>query len=65
VKELLTIRLRLLKGIFLSELPNLPLESIETLQSLTKEGFLEQSNDHFKLSEKGKLFYDFVASELV
>ncbi len=65
VKELLTIRLRLLKGVFLSEIPNLPEESIETLHSLVKEGFLEEAKNHFKLSEKGKLFYDFVASELI
>lgn len=65
VKELLTIRLRLLKGIFLSDFPNLPEESLSTLDRLANDGFLEKSLSHFKLSEKGKLFYDFVASELV
>jgi oxygen-independent coproporphyrinogen-3 oxidase len=65
VKELLTIRLRLLKGIHLNNFPNLPDESLTSLENLAADGFLEKTSNHFKLSEKGKLFYDFVASELV
>ena len=66
IHELLAIRLRLLKGIDIKDFPTLPPETLKTLKNLTKEGFLlEASGTHYSLSEKGKLFYDLVASELV
>ncbi len=64
VHELLAIRLRLLKGISTTDF-DLPAETLITLQSLTKEDFLYENGTHYRLTEKGKLFYDFVASELV
>ncbi len=63
--ELLAIRLRLMEGIHLQEFPNLPETTLRTLHALTIQGLLEHSHDRFRLSEKGKLFYDLVASEIV
>ncbi len=66
IHELLAIKLRLLKGIDLKDFPTLPKETLTTLKTLTKEGFLlEAKSTHYRLSEKGKLFYDLVASEII
>ncbi len=63
--ELLAIRLRLTTGVCLSDFKRVPKTTLLTLTSLAEEGFLHQNKDHFSLTEKGKLFYDSVASELV
>lgn len=68
-RELLAIALRLLSGVDLKafELLNgrLSSASIEILDQLTKVGFLEKGNRHYKLTRTGILFYDTVATELV
>jgi len=62
--ELIAIHLRLLKGVDLTHYP-LPPESLATLHRLVQEGWLTQEDSHFRLTEKGLLFYDHVASEIV
>lgn len=64
VKELLAIRLRLLDGVKENEWP-LPLETIATLHQLKKEGFLKHHNDRWKLTDRGILFYDTVAENII
>ncbi len=64
VHELLAIKLRLLKGISTSDF-ELPSETLLTLKSLAKDNFLHETGTHYRLTEKGKLFYDLVASELI
>jgi oxygen-independent coproporphyrinogen III oxidase len=64
VKELLAIGLRRLEGVQEDAWP-LPPESIDALHRLQEEGFLEQDGRRWKLTEKGLLFYDTVAEELI
>ena len=62
-KELFVIALRLIKGSFLKkELKNI---LAPTLQKLEKEHLISIHNDIVQLTEKGLLFHDFVASELI
>ena len=55
--ELLAIALRLTEGV--------PLPVTRPIQKLYDEGFVSISNNRLFLTEKGKLFYDTVASEIV
>lgn len=64
VKELLAVQLRLKKGVDLSSW-NLPEETDKTLQQLKREGFVQQTNSLWQLTDKGMLFYDTVAVELI
>jgi oxygen-independent coproporphyrinogen-3 oxidase len=65
VHELLAIRLRLMEGASLADFPSLPPETITTLVSLTNQNLLIFKENRYRLTERGKLFYDLVASELV
>lgn len=64
VHELLSVELRLLKGVKLSNF-NLPSETLTTIDKLIKNGYLDREGKQIKLSEKGVLFYDTVASDLI
>jgi len=64
LKERLAVQLRLLEGVDLSGW-NLSEEMLNTLSRLEKEGFLQQQGPLWKLSEKGTLFYDTLASEII
>lgn len=64
VHELLAVKLRLLEGVDLTSF-NLPDETKNKLLRLASEGYLKQEKDHCKLTEKGLLFYDTVASEII
>ncbi|NGX39085.1 MAG: Oxygen-independent coproporphyrinogen-III oxidase-like protein [Chlamydiae bacterium] len=64
VCELLAVELRLLKGVKMDK-HDLPEKTKETLLLLTQEEYLEEKEGRLKLTEKGLLFYDFVASEIV
>lgn len=64
VKELLVINLRMLKGANLAKF-NLPKESLAKIEELIQKGFLEKKNENLKLTPKGLLFYDLVATELI
>lgn len=63
--ELLAVQLRMLAGIDLSNKTPPPPKTKEAISHLVQEGFLIQKANHLSLSEKGKLFYDSVASALI
>jgi len=68
VKELLAINLRVLSGVDIKEFQKkhtLPKDTIKTLEELKKDGFLEMEKTNLKLSDKGILFYDLIATDIV
>ncbi len=69
IKELLTLHLRLVNGIDIKEFEKkygpLPLETKESIHALQEKGLLIQQNLRLNLSQKGILFYDTIASELI
>ncbi len=62
-KERLAVGLRLKQGFVLPE--QIPLETEAALASLVKSGLILQKQQTVLLTERGKLFYDTVASELI
>lgn len=68
-RELLAVRLRLKEGVDLTRFKemygNLESEVHKVLGSLIEQGFVEQEGEVIKLSKKGILFYDTVASEII
>lgn len=62
-KELLALGLRLNKGVKVTAL--LPQDTLDTISRLEEEGFLETRDDILSLTQKGILFYDTVAAELI
>lgn len=64
VRELFVIRMRLKEGCDLTQFA-LDTETLQTIQRLIADGFLEQEANQVKLTDKGILFYDTVASELI
>lgn len=64
LKELLAIQLRLKTGVNI-ETWNLPKDTLQSLESLEQEGFLQQTASTWQLTDKGMLFYDTVAVELI
>lgn len=63
-REKLAIRLRLREGADLNDF-KLDEETANTLDSLINQGLLLQNQNRLILSEKGILFYDTVASEII
>lgn len=64
-KELLAIRLRMLRGVNLEEFPNLSQESNMTIKNLIDINLLQLENNRLSLTPKGILLYDSVAIELI
>lgn len=62
-KEQLAVGLRLKKGFTLP--PIIPEETKRSLTTLAEEGLLIKKENHVQLTERGKLFYDSVATELI
>ncbi|MDN3508463.1 MAG: radical SAM family heme chaperone HemW [Candidatus Neptunochlamydia sp.] len=60
--EKIAIGLRLTKGL---SLPNIPLSTQKLLRELDQEGWLTYDTPHVKLTEKGTLFYDKVAEQII
>lgn len=69
IRELLTIRIRLVEGVDLEKFEKLhgPLqpETMNTIENLKREGYIHQEGPIIRLTKKGILFYDTVASELI
>ncbi|CUI16408.1 Coproporphyrinogen III oxidase [Candidatus Protochlamydia naegleriophila] len=69
LKELFVIQIRLCQGILQSEFERrhgaLSQETLQTLEYLLQEGFFSHSKGCWKLTKKGILFYDTVATELI
>lgn len=63
VHELLAVNLRVLEGVDLNHF-DLPPTTHDKIQTLIDQGYLEKS-PRLKLTEKGALFYDHVATELI
>lgn len=55
-RELFAVGLRLLEGVTHSDID---------IQSLIEQGLLEQTPTHTRLSQRGRLYYDYVAAELI
>ncbi len=64
-RELLTLNLRLLEGIDLTQFAPLEKETEESILKLIEQGLLLKNENHLALSPKGILFYDTIASELI
>lgn len=64
LRELFVIHLRLREGVSLNQ-KNCPKDLYKTLERLSHEGFVTLAPNHAKLTQKGMLFYDTVASELI
>lgn len=65
LKELLAVRLRLLSGVDLKDFSPLPLDTKAALDKWAEEGCLVSSDNHVRLTERGALFYDSIASDLI
>lgn len=65
-RELVALRLRLIQGIEESD-PIIDKETRESLENLCneKEPLLGKNQGRYQLTKKGKLFYDWVASEII
>jgi oxygen-independent coproporphyrinogen III oxidase len=68
-RELLTIHLRLTEGVnldlFEASYGTLDSELTSTLHSLESEGYLQRIDHVLKLTRKGTLFYDSIASDII
>ncbi len=68
-RELLVIRLRLMEGVdidhFTKEYGELDPQTKDSIKRLIHDGFLTKNNHRLQLSEKGILFYDTIAVELI
>lgn len=62
-KEQLAVGLRLKKGVLLP--PTLPNETLNAIQSLQTMQWIQKEGPQLFLTERGKLFYDSVASEII
>ena len=64
-RELFVLKLRLVAGVELGELEQLDRETKDHVDQLHREGFLHRTEGHLQLTEKGRLFYDKVAADLI
>jgi len=65
LKERLTVRLRLFEGVDLGLFAPLPSETRAVLERWAGEGHLIEQGARIRLSERGALFYDTLAAELI
>jgi oxygen-independent coproporphyrinogen-3 oxidase len=64
VKELLAVRLRLKEGADLRQF-EIPPESRSAIEKLKSLGLLKEEGDQLQLTDRGMLFYDTVAAEII
>ncbi|HSX11543.1 MAG TPA: radical SAM family heme chaperone HemW [Chlamydiales bacterium] len=64
VKELLAVRIRLREGVDLAQFA-LPPETQVAIEKLKEQGLVDQEHNRLKLTERGMLFYDTVATEII
>lgn len=65
LQELLAVRLRLSEGVDCQEYPGLSASSFSILEKWKNLGCLIQENSCFRLTDRGMLLYDEIASDLV
>lgn len=63
LRELIAIRLRLLEGFSLSE--NISASILKDIEAGVDKGWLKKSGRHIALTERGILFYDSLAAEII
>lgn len=63
--ESVAIRLRLLQGIDMRDLPHAPKSLFASFEKLCEQELLEKTDVGFRLTPLGTLFYDDVASEII
>lgn len=63
--ELLMTGIRMLKGIQKSSFQNALKYKQKEVQTLIDQGYLQETKNHLRLTEKGLLFYDDVAMDLI
>lgn len=61
-RELIAIQLRTLSGIELNDIDN---ETEIILRQLCEEGFMVRESNRYRLTQKGVLFYDSVATDII
>jgi oxygen-independent coproporphyrinogen-3 oxidase len=64
-RELLAIQLRLLEGVDLANFTKLHQETLKALEKLEQQEFICRDKNRIKLTRRGILFYDTVATELI
>jgi oxygen-independent coproporphyrinogen-3 oxidase len=64
VNELLAVRIRLVEGVNLADFV-LPPETTAAITKLKEQGLLKQEGTRLQLTERGQLFYDTVATEII
>lgn len=64
-RELLVIQLRLLDGVDLTQFGVLEEETLSTIRELSQHGLLIEQHGRLRLTERGRLCYDTVATELI
>ena len=65
LRELLMTGIRMMKGVEKSRFSKALSEKQSELQKLIDDGYLKESNDRLCLTEKGMLFFDDVACDLI
>ncbi len=65
LKEALAIQLRLLRGVDLANFKDLDIETLKVIEKLKEDGFLSVHKGKTCLTQKGILFYDSVAIEII
>jgi putative oxygen-independent coproporphyrinogen III oxidase len=65
LKELLAVRLRLFSPLDLNAFPPLPPETLAALDKWTRDGCLSRAGSRIHLTERGALFYDSIAVDLI
>jgi len=65
IQELLAVRLRLLEGANLDDYPFLPAETKAALDKWIGEGCLARKGNNVRLTDRGTLFYDAIATDIV
>ena len=65
LKELLAVRLRLFSRLDLNDFSPLPLETKAALEKWTRVGCLAREGSLIRLTERGALFYDSIAVDLI
>jgi oxygen-independent coproporphyrinogen III oxidase len=63
--ELFAVQLRMLDGVDLANRGSVPTRAQDAIARLLQDGFLAQEETRVRLTEKGLLFYDDVASTLI
>lgn len=65
LKELFLVELRMLKGVLVKRLEQMPKEFKDAAMKKVKDRYLEIADNRIRLSKKGTLFYDAIASDLI